>query len=87
MPSSESKKAKVKAANAASRAKEEPIFQGQKPLELVDLEAKIEQQGVKVRKVKAGEEAGTAAEEVQSLLKLKQERSEMIERLNALQVQ
>lgn len=53
----------------------------------MDLENKIDLQGQRVRKVKTGEEAGTAGDEVEALLKMKQERSEMIEKLNALQLQ
>lgn len=83
---SESKKAKAKAAKAQSRAKE-PVFEGQKPLELVDLEQKIDLQGQRVRKIKAGEQEGVTAIEVEALMKLKQERSEIIEKLNALQLQ
>lgn len=63
------------------------MFEGQKPLELVDLEQKIETQGQRVRKIKSGEEQGSTETEVETLKKLKQERSEMIEKLNALQIQ
>lgn len=74
------KKAKKLAAKAKQTA---PAFSGVKPPEMLVLEEKIEQQGAKVRAVKANTEEGNVAVELASLQELKSEMNIMIERLSS----
>ena len=75
---SDGKKAKKLAAKAKQTA---PAFAGPKPPEYLELEKKIEQQGAKVRAVKANTAEGNIAVELASLQELKSEMTIMIERL------
>ncbi|KAI1309996.1 putative methionine--tRNA ligase, cytoplasmic protein rar1 [Mortierella claussenii] len=70
------KKKKKKAAAAA------PVFQGEKPAEVVALEKQIEDQGAKVRDLKAAKsEAAVVQAEVQTLLGLKKDLNDLFAKL------
>ncbi|KAF9410929.1 hypothetical protein BGZ76_005420 [Entomortierella beljakovae] len=74
----EEKKKKKKSSKAAPA----PVFQGEKPTEVIELEKKIEEQGVKVRDLKAAKaEASVVQPEVQALLGLKKELTDLFAKL------
>ncbi|KAF9353221.1 putative methionine--tRNA ligase, cytoplasmic protein rar1 [Mortierella sp. AD094] len=79
-PAPEDKKKKKKSASKAAAA---PVFQGEKPEEVVALEKKIDEQGAKVRDLKAAKAEATVVQpEVQTLLELKKELNDLFAKLS-----
>ncbi|KAF9948326.1 putative methionine--tRNA ligase, cytoplasmic protein rar1 [Mortierella alpina] len=75
----EDKKKKNKKASKAAAA---PVFKGEKPAEVVALEKQIEEQGVKVRDLKAAKaEPAVVTAEVQTLLGLKKDLTDLFAKL------
>ncbi|KAF9207273.1 putative methionine--tRNA ligase, cytoplasmic protein rar1 [Haplosporangium sp. Z 27] len=74
----EEKKKKKKSASKATA----PVFQGEKPEEVIVLEKKIDDQGAKVRDLKAAKAEATVVQtEVQTLLELKKELNDLFAKL------
>ncbi|KAF9319924.1 putative methionine--tRNA ligase, cytoplasmic protein rar1 [Podila horticola] len=75
----EDKKKKKRGKTAAPAA---PVFEGEKPAEVVALEKQIEEQGVKVRDLKAAKaDPAQVTAEVQALLGLKKDLTDMFAKL------
>ncbi|KAG0343895.1 putative methionine--tRNA ligase, cytoplasmic protein rar1 [Podila humilis] len=79
-PAEEKKKKKRGGKTAAALAA--PAFQGEKPAEVTELEKKIEEQGVKVRDLKAAKaDPAAVTAEVQTLLGLKKDLTDLFAKL------
>ncbi|KAF9543125.1 putative methionine--tRNA ligase, cytoplasmic protein rar1 [Mortierella hygrophila] len=77
-PAADEKKKKKKPTKAAPA----PVFKGEKPVEVVELEKRIEDQGVKVRELKASKaDAAAVQTEVSALLGLKKDLTDLFAKL------
>ncbi|KAG0274085.1 putative methionine--tRNA ligase, cytoplasmic protein rar1 [Linnemannia exigua] len=78
-PAADDKKKKKKASAKAAAA---PVFKGEKPAEVIALEKQIEDQGLKVRELKAAKaDAAAVQNEVSALLGLKKDLAELFAKL------
>ncbi|KAF9413977.1 hypothetical protein BGZ94_000544 [Podila epigama] len=78
----EEKKKKKRGGKGSSAAPAAPVFEGEKPAEVIALEKEIEAQGVKVRELKAAKaDPAEVTTEVQNLLALKKDLATLFAKL------
>ncbi|KAG0299631.1 putative methionine--tRNA ligase, cytoplasmic protein rar1 [Dissophora globulifera] len=80
--SAEAKPEDKKKKRGAAKAAPAPVFKGEKPAEVITLEKQIDEQGAKVRDLKAAKaDAATVQTEVQALLVLKKDLADLFAKL------